>query len=265
MQCTLFRQIVGAEPAHESAGGRGSSRRVPRVRRYARQMQHLDGLLKRALEVSGAQTSPAVVRAAAASRQRWSRRSWYAMAAGVAMAVAIGFTVWLSAPSPLSRGRPDRSCRVRRRTRCARRTSESTRDGSSACSTAPASLSIRWRQTFRSHRPVRIRGGRAPHLVVQTASGPVTVIVLPKERIEAAQNFDEQGYKGVLLPSGPGSVAVIAKDAPSCRTRQPASWQRLAGIPDHERHGGRRSTAAGRHAQGQNKPEKTLTLPHALP
>jgi hypothetical protein len=54
-------------------------------------------------------------------------------------------------------------------------------------------------------------GRRVPHLVVQTASGPLTVMLLPHEKIAARTDFDEQGYRGVLLPAGPGSVAVLTR------------------------------------------------------
>jgi hypothetical protein len=55
----------------------------------------------------------------------------------------------------------------------------------------------------------RFRGGKVPHLVVQTDSGPVTVMVLRNEKLTAPVKFAEQGYVGTILPAGPGSVAVI--------------------------------------------------------
>jgi hypothetical protein len=55
----------------------------------------------------------------------------------------------------------------------------------------------------------RFRGEKWPHLVVQTDSGPVTVMVLRDEKVAAPVKFAEQGYVGTILPAGPGSVAVI--------------------------------------------------------
>ena len=55
------------------------------------------------------------------------------------------------------------------------------------------------------------RGHRVPHLVVQTATGPVTVMVLPDESVEAPVRFSEDGYSGTIVPAGPGSVAVIGE------------------------------------------------------
>jgi hypothetical protein len=56
------------------------------------------------------------------------------------------------------------------------------------------------------------RGYRVPHLVLQTESGPVTVMVLVNERIRKSVQFDEQGYRGVILPvAGHGSLAVLTR------------------------------------------------------
>ncbi|HTB28449.1 MAG TPA: hypothetical protein VK715_05810, partial [Steroidobacteraceae bacterium] len=51
-----------------------------------------------------------------------------------------------------------------------------------------------------------------PHLVVQTDMGPVTVMVLVHESVSKPTPFDEEGYRGVILPvAGHGSLAVLAK------------------------------------------------------
>jgi hypothetical protein len=57
------------------------------------------------------------------------------------------------------------------------------------------------------------RGHRVPHLVVQTDMGPVTVMVLTHESVSKPTPFDEEGYRGVILPvAGHGSLAVLAKE-----------------------------------------------------
>jgi hypothetical protein len=59
--------------------------------------------------------------------------------------------------------------------------------------------------------PCPFRGHVAPHLVLQTAQGPVTVMLLSHEKIAARESFAEQGYEGVLLPAGEGSVALLTR------------------------------------------------------
>jgi hypothetical protein len=57
------------------------------------------------------------------------------------------------------------------------------------------------------------RGYLVPHLVVQTGSGPVTVMVLVHERTGRLTQFDEQGYRGTIVPvPGHGSIAVLVQD-----------------------------------------------------
>jgi hypothetical protein len=55
------------------------------------------------------------------------------------------------------------------------------------------------------------RGGFVPHLVVQTDSGPVTVMVLARERVRERTEFAEGGYRGVIVPAGDGAIAVITR------------------------------------------------------
>jgi hypothetical protein len=56
------------------------------------------------------------------------------------------------------------------------------------------------------------RGHDVPHLVVQTESGPVTVMVLVHESVSKPMQFDEQGYRGTIVPMpGHGSIAVLMR------------------------------------------------------
>jgi hypothetical protein len=57
------------------------------------------------------------------------------------------------------------------------------------------------------------RGHRVPHLVVQTPSGPVTVMVLVHESLRKPMQFDDEGYRGTIVPvPGHGSIAVLMRD-----------------------------------------------------
>jgi len=61
-------------------------------------------------------------------------------------------------------------------------------------------------------QPCVFRGRVSPHLVVQTANGPMTVMLLAHQKISARQEFSEDGYRGELLPAGEGSVAVLMQN-----------------------------------------------------
>jgi glucose/arabinose dehydrogenase len=55
------------------------------------------------------------------------------------------------------------------------------------------------------------RGQFVPHLVVQSASGPVTVMILPGEQVATRERFNEVPYSGVIAPIDGGSVAVLTR------------------------------------------------------
>ncbi len=79
------------------------------------------------------------------------------------------------------------------------------------------------------------RGHVVPHLVIQTGAGPVTVMVLVHETVSKSVPFDEQGYRGVIVPvPGHGSLAVLtrAPDTDTHAVEQKAIDQIAAQVED---------------------------------
>jgi len=56
-----------------------------------------------------------------------------------------------------------------------------------------------------------INGHLVPHLVIQGEHGPVTILLLAEEMIEAPVPIEGEGVRGVILPVGSGSIAVIGE------------------------------------------------------
>ncbi len=54
-----------------------------------------------------------------------------------------------------------------------------------------------------------INGKTVPHLVLQGENGPVTILLMPDEKIRTARDLDGTGIQGVILPVGDGSIAII--------------------------------------------------------
>ena len=55
-------------------------------------------------------------------------------------------------------------------------------------------------------------GHYVPHLVVQTAQGPATVLILRHEQVRGARSFHEAGFNGIIVPATQGgSIAVLAR------------------------------------------------------
>jgi Protein of unknown function (DUF3379) len=141
------------------------------------------------------------------------RKGWWAMAASVLLAVVVAGALWLSVPGPSlaaevvthMAGEPD----AWRRTDVPVPSSELQdvlRDSHLRLATGAGMVSYASSCAFRGHR--------VPHLVIQTASGPVTVMVLVHEQTAKSQRFDEGGYRGVIVPvTGHGSLAVLSRDS----------------------------------------------------
>ena len=57
--------------------------------------------------------------------------------------------------------------------------------------------------------PCIINGKRVPHLVVQGQHGPITILLMPEEKVEQSTPLDGNTVHGVILPVGDGSIAII--------------------------------------------------------
>jgi Protein of unknown function (DUF3379) len=133
----------------------------------------------------------------------------FAFAASVAAALLVGFTLWLSRP-PESlaaeivthvKGEPDSWHRTQ----------------PLAAEQLDAVLRKSGVRLGPGMQPVVyasscwFRGHFVPHFVVMTQDGPVTVMILVNEKVPAAQQFNEEGYSGLLVPARTGSVAVLSR------------------------------------------------------
>ena len=56
-----------------------------------------------------------------------------------------------------------------------------------------------------------INGKEVPHLVIQGKLGPVTILLMPDEKITEAMPLMDERFEGVILPVGKGSIAIIGE------------------------------------------------------
>lgn len=54
-----------------------------------------------------------------------------------------------------------------------------------------------------------INGNPIPHLVLQGKTGPITILLMPDEKISETKTLDGESVQGVIVPVGNGSVAII--------------------------------------------------------
>jgi len=60
-----------------------------------------------------------------------------------------------------------------------------------------------------------INGREVPHLVLQGERGPITILLMPEEKVSAAQSIVGESVNGVILPVGNGSIAIIGEKGES--------------------------------------------------
>jgi hypothetical protein len=139
------------------------------------------------------------------------RKGWLAMAASVLLALVVAGGLWLSAPAPSLAA--DVVTHMAGEPQAWQRTDVPV--------PTPALLEVLRSSKLRLGAGAGVvsyasscefRGYRVPHLVVQTDSGPITVMVLVHEHVPKTVQFDEQGYRGVIVPvAGHGSLAVLTR------------------------------------------------------
>ncbi len=54
-----------------------------------------------------------------------------------------------------------------------------------------------------------INGNTVPHLVIQGEKGPVMILLMPDEKVSEAIPLEDEDSRGVILPVGDGSIAIV--------------------------------------------------------
>ncbi len=204
-----YRAAILADPHRVDAELRAHREACPECRAYTEQLLKFESRLERALRVS----MPSKADVLPFERKRGhAPRRWMALAASVLLGAAIVGGVWLSLPqSSLAAavvahmaGEPE----AWRRTDVAVPTPEL------AAVLKNSQLRLKPDAGIVSYASsCTFRGYKVPHLVVQTPSGPVTVMVLVHESVRRPTQFDSEGYRGTIVPvPGHGSIAVLMRD-----------------------------------------------------
>jgi Protein of unknown function (DUF3379) len=205
IDCAQYRRAVLADP--DAAGPELAEHlaHCPECPAYRERLLRFEGRLTRALRIDAP-----LAQAPALIPPRVRRNGWLAMAASLAIALVVG-TLWLGVPHTSlaadvvahMAGEPDAWAR----------TDVPVPSADLDPVLAASHMRLRPEAGMVSYaQSCLFRGHHVPHLVVQTAMGPVTVMVLVHENVTAARMFDEGGYRGTIVPvPGHGSIAVLVK------------------------------------------------------
>lgn len=213
MDCAAYRRSMLADPRDPDGILREHRENCRACTAYTERLLNFESRLERAvrIELPDAVAGPRL--APAAPRRRLYRRSWFAMAASLLLAVVVAGALWLASPgSSLAAdvvthmgGEP--GAWLQTDVPVPGADLQSVLENSHVRLGAGAGV-----VSYASS--CAFRGHRVPHLVIQTESGPVTVMVLVHERVQKPVSFDEQGYRGVIVPvAGHGSLAVLTHGA----------------------------------------------------
>jgi hypothetical protein len=201
MTCEQARLAIGGDPAHLPADVKQHVAGCAACARFLDETLRMETRLRAALELPLQRFRPQESRRPAA-------RSRFAMAASLILALLVGGGAWVFWPQP-----------ALAREVVAHLREEPGSWGQAqpvpperlAAVLAKAGVKYDARLPVVYASPCPFHGHIVPHLVVRTPHGPMTVMLLAHEKVERQQRFHSDGYRGVLLPAGDGSVAVITR------------------------------------------------------
>jgi hypothetical protein len=198
-ECAHARIAIGGDPHALAPEVTAHLTTCAACRQFQAETLALDGRLRAALELPLSKFR----NAAPAPARR------FALAASVALAMLLGASFWLFRPQ--SALADEVVAHVRHES-----SSWSAHEALSAAELADVLTQAG--VTFDTSMPVvyamacPFHGRLVPHLVVQTANGPMTVMLLAHEKVSERREFSEGGFQGILLPAGEGSVAVLMQN-----------------------------------------------------
>jgi len=201
--CRHARLQIGADPHHLADEVRAHVAGCAACARFLDETRALDGRLRAALELPLAQfRAPAGVR-------RWATPQWK-IAASLLFGLLVGGGVWLATTPPALAG--DVVEHIRHEAASwGMHDALPASDVGKVLQAAGVEFDTAMPVVYASACP--FRGRTVPHLVVQSAQGPLTVMLLAHEKVTRRTEFEENGFSGVLLPAGEGSVAVLSRGA----------------------------------------------------
>jgi hypothetical protein len=218
VSCEQARLQIGADPGNSTAELERHLQDCESCRQFRAEMRTLDANIRRALERPPA---PPVTARFTASWRPW------ALAASVLLAMLAVLAVWALRPGDTLASEVVAHVQEEPESWLARQQVDA-HSIDSALRSAGVRLDITSdRITYA--QSCWFRDHYVPHLVVQTAQGPVTVMILRNQHVRARRTFREEGMSGVIVPAPPGSIAVLTRgganiDAVTAQMLQDVRW-----------------------------------------
>jgi len=225
MNCEEYRQTIGADPKFD--GGAGHLSECTECQTYRDEMRALDMRIGRALALEVPELAlpdlPDVKNIVSLSgRRRLSTLTWYAMAATFLLAVFAGVRFAGNDGADYASLADEVLAHVAHDPTALRITDVAV-SGNHLRNVVPANIAEIDASvaliTFAATCP--INGHNVPHLVIQGQHGPITIILMPDEKVSSAIALNDEVQHGVILPVGNGSIAIVgALDEPLDEVRK---------------------------------------------
>jgi hypothetical protein len=195
-----YRRALLAEPRNDGAELREHREACAECSDYRERLLRFESRLQRALTLDMSETKPT------------RRPNWLALAASVLVALVVAGAAWLASPRAALAAALVEHVMGEPQSWSAQapvadqKLAGVLRDAHLHLSAAAGTVSYASSCEFRGHV--------VPHLVVQSASGPATVMVLVNEHPSKQVQFDEKGYRGVIMPiAGHGGIALLMRSS----------------------------------------------------
>ena len=213
MNCEEYRQTIAEDPNFD--GGAGHLSECSECRTYRDEMRALDVKIGRALALEVPDlvlpNLPDVENVVSLpDRRRLSTPTWFAIAATILLAVFFGARFAADDGAVYGSLADEVLAHVSNEPSALRVTDVAVSDDH-LHEVVPANIAEMDASagliTFAESCP--INGRNVPHLVIQGEYGPITIILMPNEKITSAIALNDGNQHGVILPVGDGSIAII--------------------------------------------------------
>jgi hypothetical protein len=214
MNCNKYKEAINADPAY--AGEHADT--CASCQSYRDEMLAFDRSIAAALEISvPALKMPELPNldgekvVSLESRRKFARPVWIAMAASVALAIFVGVrladvdTAYGTLEEQVL-AHMDHEPAALRVTSTAVQDERLARVTSASVATMDSDIGL-----ITYAQSCSINGRDVPHLVIQGERGPITILLMPYEMIDAVRNLSGESIQGVILPVGDGSIAIIGE------------------------------------------------------
>jgi hypothetical protein len=219
MNCTDYKEALTAEPGYTDESGHLTS--CADCQSYREEILSLNEKLIAAMEIAVPElVMPELADIASenvvslSSRRETPKAVWFAMAASVVLAVFVGFRMTGTGVTQIA---PSYGTLEEQVLAHVDHEPKALQPSATPVSDTQLSHAVPESVAAMNHdaglitfaASCSINGNDVPHLVIQGARGPITILLMPQESIEEATSIEGINIKGIILPVGSGSIAII--------------------------------------------------------